>query len=57
MKYLPSYLVEQRKLDMEDRVLDLREQAFLHRHVAPTDLRAGDRSSRAGRSGCKGIHR
>jgi len=36
MKYIPPYLIEQRKLDMQDRMLDLREQAFLHQQVAPT---------------------
>ena len=27
---------EQRRLDMQERALDLREEAFLHQHVAPT---------------------
>jgi hypothetical protein len=36
MKYVPPYLLEQRRLDMQERVLDLREDAFLHQKVAPT---------------------
>ena len=36
MKYVPAYLVEQRKLDLEERVLDMREEAFLRQRVAPT---------------------
>ena len=36
MKYVPPYLLEQRRLDMQDRVLDMREDALLHQRVAPT---------------------
>jgi len=36
MKYVPPYLLEQRRLDMEERLLDIREDAFLHQKVAPT---------------------
>ena len=36
IKYLPAYMVEQRKLDMEERMLDMREEAFLRQRVAPT---------------------
>jgi hypothetical protein len=36
MKYVPPYLLEQRKLDIQDRMLDMREEAFLHQQVAPT---------------------
>jgi hypothetical protein len=36
MKYVPAYLVQQRQMDVEDRVLDLREEAFLQQRVAPT---------------------
>ncbi len=36
IKYVPTYLVEQRRLDIEDRALDLREEAFLRQQVAPT---------------------
>jgi hypothetical protein len=36
MKYVPPYLLEQRKLDMQERALDMREEAFLHQQVAPT---------------------
>ena len=35
MKYVPPYLLEQRRLDMQERSLDLREEAFLHERVAP----------------------
>jgi len=35
MKYVPPYLLEQRKLDIQDRALDLQEEAFLHQQVAP----------------------
>jgi len=36
MKYVPPYLLEQRRLDMQERALDIREEAFLHQRVAPT---------------------
>jgi hypothetical protein len=36
MKYVPPYLLEQRRLDLEERVFDLREEAFLHQHDTPT---------------------
>jgi len=36
MKYVPPYLLEQRRLDMQERALDMREEAFLHQRVAPT---------------------
>jgi hypothetical protein len=36
MKYVPPYLIEQRTLDMQERALDMREEAFLHQRVAPT---------------------
>jgi hypothetical protein len=35
MKYVPPYLLEQRRLDIQDRALDLREEAFLHQQVTP----------------------
>jgi len=36
LKYLPTYLIEQRRLDLQQQALDLREEAFLHQRVAPT---------------------
>jgi hypothetical protein len=36
IKYVPPYLLEQRRLDMQERILDLREDAFLHQKSAPT---------------------
>jgi hypothetical protein len=36
IKYVPPYLLEQRRLDMQERLLDLREDAFLHQKVTPT---------------------
>ena len=36
MKYVPPYLLDQQRLDMQQRVLDLREEAFLHQKTAPT---------------------
>jgi hypothetical protein len=36
MKYVPPYLLAERRLDMQERLLDLREDAFLHQKVAPT---------------------
>jgi hypothetical protein len=36
MKYVPPYLLEQRRLDLQERALDMREDAFLHQRVAPT---------------------
>ena len=35
MKYVPTYLLEQQRLDLQDRALDLREEAFLRQKVAP----------------------
>ena len=42
IKYVPPYLLEQRKLDIEERLLDLREEAFLHQRVTPTVSVPGD---------------
>lgn len=36
LKYLPTYLVEQRKLDQQDRVLDLKERVYLKANGLPT---------------------
>jgi len=36
MKYVPPYLLEQRRLDMQERALDQREEVFLRQRVAPT---------------------
>jgi hypothetical protein len=36
MRYIPPYLLEQRSLDMQERMLDLKEDAFLHQKVSPT---------------------
>jgi hypothetical protein len=36
IKYMPSYLVQQRQLDLQERALDMKEDAFLHHKVAPT---------------------
>ena len=36
IKYVPPYLLEQRRLDMQERLLDLREDAFLHQKGTPT---------------------
>ena len=36
MKYVPPYLIEQRKLDIQERALDVREEAFLHQRITPT---------------------
>jgi len=36
MKYVPVYLLQQRQLDLQERTLDLKEDAFLHQKVAPT---------------------
>ncbi len=36
IKYVPPYLIEQRKLDMQERMLDIREDAFLHQRPTPT---------------------
>ncbi|HEX4084845.1 MAG TPA: hypothetical protein VHY22_08040 [Chthoniobacteraceae bacterium] len=36
LKYVPPYLLEQRRMDMQERVLDLREEAFLRQRIAPT---------------------
>jgi hypothetical protein len=40
MKYVPPYLLEQRRMDMQDRMLDLQEDAFLHQKVAPPTVSA-----------------
>ena len=48
MKYVPPYLLEQRKLDIQEQALDVREEAFLHPHVAPTvSIPAAPQSSHA----------
>lgn len=36
LKYVPIYLLQQRQLDLQERTLDLKEEAFLHQKVAPT---------------------
>lgn len=36
MKYIPPYLLDQQKLDMQERALDLREEALLRQRVTPT---------------------
>jgi hypothetical protein len=36
IKYVPPYLVDERRLDMQERLLDLREDAFLHQKPVPT---------------------
>ncbi len=47
IKYVPPYLLEQRRLDMQERLLDLREDAFLHQKATPTvsDPRAAHENS------------
>jgi hypothetical protein len=44
---VPPYLLEQRRLDMQERLLDLREDAFLHQKATPTvsDPRAAHENS------------
>jgi hypothetical protein len=36
IKYVPPYLLEERRLDMQERLLDLREDSFLHQKPTPT---------------------
>ena len=36
IKYVPPYLVEERRLDLQERILDLREEAFLRQQIKPT---------------------
>lgn len=36
LKYVPSYLIEQQRLDLQERALDLKEEAFLRQRAAPT---------------------
>jgi len=36
MKYLPPYLIEQQRLEIQQHVLDLREEAILRQRVSPT---------------------
>jgi len=36
LKYIPPYLLEQRRMDMQEQMLDLREDAFLHQKPTPT---------------------
>jgi hypothetical protein len=36
LKYIPPYLLEQRRMDMQERLLDLREDSFLHQKPTPT---------------------
>ncbi len=35
-KYVPPYLLQQRQLDLQERMLDMKEDAFLHHKVPPT---------------------
>jgi hypothetical protein len=36
IKYLPTYFIQQRQLDLQERILDIREDAFLHQKATPT---------------------
>jgi len=36
VKYVPPYLLEERRMDIQERLLDLREDAFLHQKATPT---------------------
>jgi len=36
LKYVPPYLIEERKLELQDRALDMHEEAFLQQRIAPT---------------------
>lgn len=36
LKYVPPYLLEQRKLDQQDRFLDMKERAYLQEKGLPT---------------------
>ncbi len=36
MKYVPPYLIDQRRLDLQEQLLDLKEDAFLHQKPVPT---------------------
>ncbi len=36
LKYVPTYLIEQRKLDQQDRILDLKERVYLKANGVPT---------------------
>jgi len=36
VRYVPSYLLEERRMDMQERLLDLKEDAFLHQKGTPT---------------------
>jgi hypothetical protein len=36
VKYIPAYLVEEQRIDLQDRILDLKEDAFLHQQPTPT---------------------
>lgn len=35
LKYVPPYLLEQRRLDQQDRVLDLKERMYLKQNRVP----------------------
>lgn len=36
LKYVPAYLVEERKLDQQERVLDIKERVFMKNGGVPT---------------------
>lgn len=36
LKFVPPYLLEQRKLDQTDRILDLKERVYLEQGKLPT---------------------
>lgn len=40
LKYIPNYLVEERKLDQQERVLDIKERAFMKNGSQPTSVPA-----------------
>jgi hypothetical protein len=40
LKYVPTYLVEERKLDQEERVLDIKERVFIKNGGVPTSMPA-----------------
>lgn len=36
LKYVPPYLLEQRRLDQQERVLDIKERVYLRQKELPT---------------------
>ena len=46
LKYIPTYLVEERKLDQQERVLDIKERVFMKNGGVPASAPAPAQTQR-----------